>query len=80
INETAKVFKKTKKTEKIIERKVLDTDDYQIFKNLLVWMANRGNAFVSGERNNFIFMLASSCCRFGIDEFTAENLISYEFL
>ena len=80
INETAKVFNKTKKTEKIIERKVQDTDDYQIFKNLLVWMANRGNAFVSGERNNFIFMLASSCCRFGIDEFTAENLISYEFL
>lgn len=80
INETAKVFNKTKKTEKIVERKVQDTDDYQIFKNLLVWMSNKGNAFVSGERNNFIFMLASSCCRFGIDEFTAENLISSEFL
>lgn len=80
INETAKVFNKTKKTEKIVERKVQDTDDYQIFKNLLIWMSNKGNAFVSGERNNFIFMLASSCCRFGIDEFTAENLISSEFL
>jgi len=80
INELARVFKTIKKTEKIIERKIQDTDDYRIFKNLLVWMSNRGNAFVSGERNNFIFMLASSCCRFGIDEFTAENLISSEFL
>lgn len=80
INESAKIFKKTKKTEKIIERQIQDTDDYQIFKNLLVWMSNKGDAFVTGERNNFIFKLASSCCRFGIHEMTAENLISSEFL
>lgn len=80
INEKSKVFKKTKKTEKVIEKQIQNTDDYSIFKNLLVWMSNRGNAFVSGERNSFIFMLASSCCRFGIDEFSAENFISSEFL
>ena len=80
INESAKIFNKTKKTEKVVERKVQDTDDYQIFKNLLVWMSNRGDAFVTGERNNFIFKLSSSCCRFGIDEMTAENLITSEFL
>lgn len=80
INEKSKVFKKTKKTEKIIEKQIQNTDDYVIFKNLLVWMSNRGNAFVSGERNSFIFMLASSCCRFGIDEFSAENFIASEFL
>ena len=80
INEKSKVFKKTKKTEKVIEKQIQKTDDYAIFKNLLVWMSNRGNAFVSGERNSFIFMLASSCCRFGIDEFSAENFIASEFL
>jgi hypothetical protein len=80
INESAKIFNKIKKTEKIIERKIEDTDDYKIFKNLLVWMSNKGDAFVTGERNNFIFKLASSCCRFGIDEISAENLISSEFL
>ena len=80
INNSAKTYVKIKTVEKIVERKIQDTDEYQIFKNLLIWMSNKGNAFVTGERNNFIFMLASSCCRFGIDEFTAEALITSEFL
>jgi hypothetical protein len=79
INEKAKVFKKIKKIEKIVtyER---TADDQRIFKNILTWLSNKNEAFVTGERNNFIFKLASACCRYGIDEFTANGMINSEFL
>lgn len=79
INLNADVFKKIKKTEKIItfER---TTDDHKIFKNLLTWLTNKSEAFVTGERNNFIFKLACACCRYGIPEQTANGLIHNEFV
>lgn len=79
ININAEVFKKIKKTEKIVtfEKTV---DDYKIFKNLLTWLSNKSEAFVTGERNNFIFKLACACCRYGIPETTANGLIHNEFL
>lgn len=79
INTDAIQFTKTKKTEYVeIKQKV---DAYsEIFNNLLVWLTNRGDAFVTGERNLFIFKLASACCRYGIDSETAENLICNEFV
>lgn len=76
----AEVFKKTKKTEKITVTEKATTNDYEVFKRLLTWLSNRNDAFVTGERNNFIFKLASACCRYGIDEMSTENLISTEFL
>jgi hypothetical protein len=79
INPNAEIFKKIKKTEKIVtyERTV---DDQKIFKNLLTWLSNKSEAFVTGERNNFIFKLACACCRYGIPEHTANGLIHTEFL
>lgn len=79
INTNAEIFKKIKKTEKIVtfERTV---DDQKIFKNLLTWLSNKSEAFVTGERNNFIFKLACACCRYGIPEHTANGLIHTEFL
>ena len=79
INLNADVFKKIKKTEKIVtfER---TTDDHKIFKNLLTWLTNKSEAFVTGERNNFIFKLACACCRYGIPEQTANGLIHNEFV
>ena len=43
-------------------------DSSSVFKNICTWLINKGDAFVSGERNHFIFKLASACCRFGLDE------------
>jgi hypothetical protein len=80
INTNASVFNKINTVEKIVVTEKSNDDDYQIFKKLLVWLSNKGDAFVTGERNNFIFKLASACCRYGIDEITAEGLISSEFL
>jgi len=79
INEEAEVFNKTKKTEKIITYERTD-DDQKIFKNILTWLSNKNEAFVTGERNNFIFKLASACCRFGIHEMTANAMINNEFV
>lgn len=76
----ATVFKKIKKTEKIVVKDNITNDDFDIFKKLLVWLSNKNEAFVTGERNNFIFKLACACCRFGIGEDSAENLIGHQFL
>lgn len=73
INEKSKIFKKTIKEERLKEDVVL-TDNSLVFKNILKWLSNKGDAFVKGERNVFIFKLASACCRFGINE---TECISY---
>lgn len=76
----SEIFKKIKTTERIkIKEKANDTD-YDIFKKLLTWLSNKNEAFVTGERNNFIFKLASACCRYGIDEMSAEEMIGAEYL
>ena len=79
INEKAEVFKKTKKIEKVVIYEK-NEDEYKTFKNILTWLSNKNEAFVTGERNNFIFKLASACCRFGINEMTANSMIHTEFL
>lgn len=61
------------------ERKDVIGDEAEIFKNLLKWLTNKGDAFVKGERNIYIFKLASSCCRFGIYEDNAIRLILSEY-
>lgn len=79
INEQATVFTKIKTVEQItvVEK---NEDEEKIFGNLLVWLANKNEAFATGERNNFIFKLASACCRFGISEESAASYIANEFL
>lgn len=78
INEQAKVFTKTLVVEKIKEANVLKNEN-EIFQKLLKWISNKGDAFQTGERNIFIFKLASSCCRFGIHEDSAAVLIAHQF-
>lgn len=79
INPNSEVFGKIKKIEKI---KVVERNDNEsiIFKRILTWLSNKNEAFVTGERNNFIFKLASACCRFGIDENSANSMINSEFI
>lgn len=79
INEQSTVFTKIKIVEQVTvtER---NEDQEKTFANLLIWLANKNEAFVTGERNNFIFKLASACCRFGIDENSAIVYITNQFL
>jgi len=76
----SKVFTKTKKTEKVYEKQQVNLDEQEVFKKLLVWLSNKNEAFVTGERNNFIFKLASACCKFGINEMSCMHFINTEFL
>ena len=67
INKGAAVFKKIKVVQKVVTKVDLN-DDRRTFENIKKWLTNRGDTFQSGERNNYIFKLASACCRFGLDE------------
>lgn len=80
INKESEVFKTIKKVEQQTIRQQIDQDEYSVFKKLVTWLSNRNDAFVTGERNNFIFKLACACCKFGIHEMSTQNLISSEFL
>jgi hypothetical protein len=67
INAEAKPYKKIKTVEKVVVKEAVNGGS-EIFNNIVKWLSNRGDAFVTGERNIFIFKLASACCRFGMDE------------
>lgn len=67
INENSKQYTKFKTIKQFTEtNKVSDSVD--VFQNILKWLSNKGNAFVTGERNVFMFKLASACNRFGMSE------------
>lgn len=66
-NPLASVYGKTLKVEKV-EVKERVEDKSEVFANILKWLSNRGDAFVTGERNIFVFKLAGACCRFGMSE------------
>lgn len=76
INDKAEVYSEVFK-EKTVE-KVGSSDD-ETFNNILKWLSNRGDAFRTGERNLFIFKLASACCRFGLDENSVISHINTVF-
>lgn len=78
INNKAKSFKKVKKTERVETQESL-SDKHLIFENIKKWLANQGSAFVKGERNIFMFKLASACCRFGLTDDECINLASMSF-
>ncbi len=79
INENAEVFSKAKKIEKVVVTENENVDDSENFRRILKWLTNKNDAFVTGERNTYIFKLASACCRFGIGEDSALSLISTEY-
>ena len=79
INENAEVFTKAKKIEKVVVSETENLDDSENFRRILKWLTNKNDAFVTGERNTYIFKLASACCRFGIGEDSALSLISTEY-
>lgn len=72
INESHAAFTDVLVTKQEVNREIVDGHD--TFKRLLTWLTNKGKSFASGERNNFLFRLASACCRFGISE---ENCFYY---
>jgi hypothetical protein len=78
INKSAKVFTKVKVVEKVEVKQTL-ANEAQIFDKIVTWLTNKGDAFVTGERNIFIFKLASACCRFGLEEEVTYGFIQNNF-
>lgn len=78
INRKAKPF--TKKTRLDVVPVVTQSLPTETFNKLVTWIVNKGDAFVTGERNIFIFKLASACCRFGLSEQDALQAICERFL
>lgn len=71
-------FEKLFEEKKQSVEKVGVSDD-ETFNNIVKWLSNRGDAFRTGERNLFIFKLASACCRFGMDENSVISQINAVF-
>lgn len=78
INPKSEVWTKISVIEKI-EQKTVISDEQKIFDNLLKWQANKHGAFISGERNTFLFKLAGACCRFGLPEQSCLYFISFNY-
>lgn len=77
INENAKEYTKFVKVEKEVVSKVVN-EHSEVFKKIMVWLTNKNEVFKDGNRNNFTFLLAGACCRFGIQKSLAESLIFSE--
>ena len=78
INTIATNFTKITKTDTFVEKEKI-YDEISTFEKILVWLSNKGDAFVSGERNTFIYKLASACCRFGISQSDTVSLCKVRF-
>jgi hypothetical protein len=79
VSDNVTPFTKLKSINRVKEQ-VIETDNEKIFDRILKWLTNKGDAFVTGERNLFIFKLASACCRFGLDEYETERYINNSIL
>lgn len=51
-----------------------------VFEKLVKWMSNKRDAFVEGNRNLFVFKLASACCRFGMPRHECESNMVYAII
>lgn len=78
MNPNAKVFSKIKVIEKVKEIEIVSDESIK-FNNITTWLTKKGSAFATGERNAFIFKLASACCRFGISEDSCRDLCIKNF-
>jgi hypothetical protein len=74
VRERAEVFTKLVSVTRVKADEVV-TDYTSIYQTIIKWLANRNDAFRTGERNSYIYKLASACCRYGIPEGNAVYLI-----
>ena len=65
---------------KVYKAQNVEVSEFDKFKKLATWMQNKNEHFASGSRNIYIHKLAGACCRFGISEHTAKELLRQEYL
>jgi hypothetical protein len=79
INENATTYNKVAEPVQV-KNEIPVTESTEIFMKLEKWLAGRMDTFTSGNRNAYIFKLASGCCRAGIDKNDAYYLIRGQYL
>jgi hypothetical protein len=84
VNPNSKVFTRVKVykvPEKVTQMLIGEptTDQERIFRNLLTWN-QKSQQFMDGNRNNFLFRLACSCCRFGLPESDVAYYLTVNYL
>jgi len=81
INEDAEVFRDV--VDVSYERMTVDrpeTDEGKIYEAVKKWLENKGCEFYEGNRNNFLFQLATACNRFGIPKGICDDFVKYDFV
>ena len=53
------------------------TSDDEVINRIMSWNFNKD--FVEGERNDYLFMIASHFCEYGVNKFTAEGYLLSNF-
>lgn len=77
--ETCEEYLKFKVVEVVREQKPIPSGN-EVFEKLVTWLTGKGEAFRTGERNNFLFKLASACCRFGMNQEECHSNLVFSFL
>ena len=67
LNESAKVFTELFQSPHQQAVNNLSSEDSH-FQKIVTWLASRGDGFRTGERNSYIYKLASACCRLGLEQ------------
>ena len=80
INYKATAYSKIVEVERSYVKVQSSKSSNSNFSNIEKWLEKKRNIYESGNRNNFIFALASACCRFGITEQETASLIEQNYL
>lgn len=80
INENSLVYEDILEEKNEIKEKKPDINRYDSYKKLVKWMENKGEIFNSGNRNNYVFLLAGGMCRFGFSEEEANEYLLEDFM
>lgn len=67
-------------TERVYVQRSENKNGNTDFQKIEKWLEKKNKVYESGNRNNFIFALASACCRFGIQESETVDLIRSNYL
>lgn len=83
INPKSEIFNKTiepvKRTPvKVFTEKFNNVNDSETYEKLLIWL-NKKESFVQGNRNNYLYLLASAMNVYGINKDNALSILEYDF-
>lgn len=81
INPQAKIFTQCLKLE-TVETKNVTNDVFEVYRKLVTWTENSTKSdkkFYDGNRNQFVYIMASAMCRFGISEQESLRLLVADY-